>query len=177
MKLDWILIGEIVASQGNGGEVRVFPQTDFPERFANMEEIVLFKPNSNTVKLKFQLEKARLHKNFVILKLAGVDDISAAEKLRGMEIKVARDQVVPLPEGQNYIFELIGLQVYTTEGLFLGTITDVLRTGANDVYVVKPEPGITKLKDILIPVIDDVVLKIDIENHKVLVQLLDGLLE
>lgn len=177
MEIKWILIGEVVATQGNKGEIRVIPHTDFPDRFATMEEIVLFKPGSNNPELKFKLEKARLHKSFVILKLEGVDNITEAEKIRGMEIKVGTDQVVPLPEGQNYIFELLGLKVYTTDQLFLGVITEVLKTGANDVYIVKPEPGITKLKEILIPVIDEVVLDIDLEKQTILVNLLDGLLE
>lgn len=177
MDSNWILIGEIVATQGNKGEIRVVPHTDFPERFSSMDEVALFKVGSEGYELKFQLEKARLHKNFVILKLAGIDSIDQALKLRGMEIKVTKEQVVPLPPGHNYIYELIGLEVYTSDHVLLGVITDVLKTGANDVYVIKPEPGITKSNEILIPVIDDVVLNIDLENHRVLVKLLDGLLE
>lgn len=177
MDSKWILIGEIVATQGNKGEIRVVPHTDFPERFSSMNEVVLFKAGSNINELTLQIEKARLHKNFVILKLAGIDSIDQALKLRGMEIKVTREQVVPLPPGHNYIYELIGLEVYTLDHIFLGVITDVLKTGANDVYVIKPEPGITKLDEILIPVIDDVVVNIDLDSHRVLVNLLDGLLE
>ena len=94
-----------------------------------------------------------------------------------MFIKVGRDEVVPLPEGSYYIFELVGLECVTTTGVSLGRITDVLQTGANDVYVVKPNPGVTTMSEILIPAIDEVVLDISLEKGQVLIELMDGLLD
>lgn len=177
MDYNWILIGEVVATQGNKGEIRVFPHTDFPERFETMDEVFLFHRSSDDPDLKLELENSRLHKGFAILKLKSVDTINDALKFKGMEIKVARDQVVPLPPGSNYIFDLIGLTVETSEGLLVGKISDVLKTGANDVYVIQANPEITQNQEILIPVIDDVVLEIDITRGRVMINLLDGLLD
>ena len=94
-----------------------------------------------------------------------------------MHIKVSTAEVVPLPEGSYYIFQLIGLECVTTTGLSLGRITEVLQTGANDVYVIKPPPGLTDQAEILIPVLPHVVLEVDLERGQVLIELIDGLLE
>lgn len=177
MEYKWILIGEIVSTQGNKGEIRVVAHTEFPERFLTMDQLLLFQKSGSEPAYRIKIENCRFHKGFVIIKLAGVDTIEQASALKGLEIKVHRSDVVPLPSGRNYIFELIGLKVITTEGVELGTITDVLQTGANDVYVVKPKPGITKNQEILIPVIEDVVLEVSLDNQTVLVKLLNGLLE
>jgi 16S rRNA processing protein RimM len=94
-----------------------------------------------------------------------------------MLIKVSVDELMPLPPGRHYIFQLIGLECQTVSGEKLGVISDVLQTGANDVYVIRPYPGVTKLKEILIPVIPQVVLEIKPEEGYVLVELLEGLLD
>ncbi|HHT37251.1 MAG: ribosome maturation factor RimM [Candidatus Wallacebacter cryptica] len=177
MRYKWILIGEIVSAQGNKGEVRIVGHTDFPERFLSMDHVLLFRKAASEPAYRLEIEHSRMHKGFIILKLAGIDTIDQALALKGLEIKVDRSDVVPLPSGRNYIFELIGLKVVTTEGLELGEITDVLQTGANDVYVVKPNPGVTQNREILIPVIAEVVLEVDLDKQLVLVNLLDGLLD
>lgn len=177
MNYNWILIGEIVSTQGNKGEVRVFSHTEFPERFESMDQVLLFNKNSDQPDYEAILEASRLHNGFIILKFKDVDTIDAALKLKGMEIRVAPDQVVPLPPGRYYIFELIGLQVITSEGIIIGKITDVLQTGANDVYVVEANPQVTSKREVLIPVIDQVVLDIDLDQGRVEIDLLDGLLD
>lgn len=177
MDCKWVIIGEVVATHGNRGEVRVVPYTEFPDRFQSMNKIILFAANENYPAFSLELESSRFHKNFVMLKLKGIDSISQAQRLKGMVIKVDRQDVIPLPPGKNYIFELVGLNVITTDDINLGVITDVLQTGANDVYVVKPHPGITKKDNILIPVIKQVVLEVNLEQQCVKVNLLDGLLE
>lgn len=173
----WIVIGEIVGTQGNRGEVKVIPFTEFPDRFAKMESVRLFKAKNNTPYKVFSLEGSRFHKDALILKFEGIENISDAAELRGMLIKVNEEELMPLPPGRFYIHQIIGLECVTTQGQKLGVITDVLQTGANDVYVVKPNPGVTKLQEILIPVIPHVVLDIVPEQNKVLVELLDGLLD
>jgi 16S rRNA processing protein RimM len=173
----WIVIGEIVSTQGNRGEVKVIPHTEFPERFFAMESVRLFEGNDPAPYGVFPLEGCREHKEAVILKLAGVDSISEAERLRKMLIKVSVDELMPLPPGRLYIFQIIGLECQTTSGEKLGVITDVLQTGANDVYVIRPYAGVTKLKEILIPVVPHVVLDIRPDDGYVLVELLDGLLD
>lgn len=175
--IKWILIGEIVGRQGNRGEVKVIPHTEFPERFGEMEAIRLFKQDDEEPFGLFRLEGCRSHKGALILKLEGVDDISGAEQLRDMLIKVSIAELTPLPPDRHYIFQLIGLECITPSGQKLGRISDVLQTGANDVYVVKPCPGVTRQREILIPVISEVVLQIDLENKRVVVKLLEGLLD
>jgi len=176
-KIKWVLVGEVATSHGNRGEVKVIPHTEFPERFLDMQEVRLFARNDQEPRLIREVESVRFHKGAVILKLAGVDSISDAQALRGMYIKVSTDEVVPLPEGTYYIFQLIGLECVTTGGERLGHMIDVLQTGANDVYVVKPPPGLTAQKEILIPVLPHVVLEVDLERGQVLIELIDGLLE
>ncbi len=176
-KLKWILIGKIVNTQGNKGEVRVFPHTDYPDRFSKMEQILLFPPGKNEPSINLKLENYRFHKEFVILKFNGIDNIDAAEKLINMEIKVDQKDVAPLPVDEHYVFQLIGLQIITTVGDLLGVITDVLQTSANDVYVVEPHSGLNRKQEILVPVVKQVVLDIDIGNQRVLIDLPDGLLD
>lgn len=173
----WIVVGEIVTTQGNRGEVKVIPHTEFPERFFEMESVRLFEGDSELPYGVFPVEGCREHKGALVLKLSGVNTISDAEQLRKMLIKVSVDELMPLPPGRYYIFQLIGLECQTNSGQKLGVITDVLQTGANDVYVIKPYPGVTKLKEVLIPVIPQVVLDIKPEEGLVVVELLDGLLD
>ncbi len=163
--------------QGNKGELKVIPHTEFPERFDEMESIRLFRRDEDEPYGVFCLEGCRSHKGALILKLEGVDDISGAEQLRGMLIKISAEELTPLPPDRHYIFQLIGLECVTPSGEKLGKISDVLQTGANDVYVVEPYPGVTRQKEILIPVISDVVLQIDLENKRVVIKLLEGLLD
>lgn len=173
----WVVVGEIVASQGNRGEVKIIPHTEFPERFSAMESVRLFEEGAEEPYGVFALEGSRTHRDALILKLKNVDSIDDAERLRKMLIKVSVDELMPLPPGRHYIFQLIGLECQTVSGEKLGVISDVLQTGANDVYVIRPYPGVTKLKEILIPVIPQVVLEIKPEEGYVLVELLEGFLD
>ncbi len=178
MELQWILIGEIVSTQGIRGEVRVVIHTEFPERYTTMPTVHLFASESTGPEKTLAVENCRFHRNFAVLKLAGIDTMNDALELKGMAIKVQQEELVSLPPNRHYIFQLIGLNVVTIHGLHVGQVTDVLQqSGVNDIYVVKPVAGITKLREVLIPVIDDVVLDIDTENHQITVNLLDGLLE
>ncbi len=172
MPIPFVLIGEIGAPQGVRGELRVVPHTDYPDRFLTMEEILLFLPKEEVLYKTYPLESARFHKQFVILKLKGIDTRDLAQELRGYRIQVAREDVVPLPEGRHYVFDLIGLMVVSTCGLVLGNIVEVLKTGANDVYVVEKEK-----KQVLIPVIPSVVKDISLETKTVRIELMDGLLD
>lgn len=173
----WIVIGEVVGTHSNRGEIKVIPHTEFPERFLKMDTIRFFRPDGAEPLLTLEVENSRFHKQAVLIKLKGIAEPSAAEKLRKMLIKVSLEELMPLPPGRHYIFELLGLECSTTTGLKLGVIDDVLETGANDVFVLKPHPGVTGLKEILIPVIEDVVLEIKPEEGRVLVDLPDGLLD
>lgn len=176
-ELKWIVVGEVVSTQGNQGEIKVIPHTEFPERFYTMEKLRLFRGDDREPSGTYAVEGCREHKGALILKLVDVDSISEAEELRKMLIKVPVDELMPLPPGRHYIFQIIGLEARTSSGQKLGVITDVLQTGANDVYVIKPDVGVTKLKEILIPVVPHVVLEIRPDDGYVLIELLEGLLD
>ncbi|MEW6448412.1 MAG: ribosome maturation factor RimM [Bacillota bacterium] len=169
MGKDYIVIGEIVAPHGHRGAVRVLPLTDFPERFFKMEKIRVFIGDEMRV---YPVETAGRHKRFILLKLAGVDDISNAEKLRGALIKVPRSETVPLPPGHHYIFEIVGLKVLSEEGALIGEVSAVFKGGANDVYSITSTNG----KEILVPAVTEVVRKIDVNAGKMVVRLPEGLL-
>jgi 16S rRNA processing protein RimM len=120
---------------------------------------------------KFDIEGVRYHKQFVLLKLKDVDDMTAAERFKGAVLKITDDMALPCGEDENYIRDLYDMEVFTDEGERLGVLTDVIFTGANDVYAVTPDEG----KDILIPAIKQCILDVDVENNKMTVRLLEGL--
>lgn len=165
---DYFVIGDIVNTQGIKGEVRVIPCTDDESRFELLDSI--FVEQKGKMK-EFNIENVRYHKQFVLLKLEGIDDMTAAEKLKGSVVKIPPEDALPLEEGEYYIRDLYDMEVFTDEGEKLGILSDILFTGANDVYVVKAEKG----KDILIPAIKECILDVDVENKKMTVKLLKGL--
>ncbi len=159
-------IGKIVNTQGIKGDVRVVPTTDDIKRFEKLNEVIL--ENESTSK-NLIIKNVRYHKNFVLLKFEGIDDMTNAEKLKGFTIKIPESQTLKLSENEYYMIDLIDMDVYTDTDEHLGKITDILQTGANDVYIVKKE------KEILIPAIKQCILNIDINEKKMIVKLLEGL--
>ena len=159
-----LIVGRILAPWGIRGEVKVEVLTDFPERFAPRKVVYL-----NTSPL--EIESCRYHKQQLILKLATIDSIEAAEKLRGQSLTIPGSELHTLPEGQYYAFQLIGLKVVTTGGKTLGRVTDIMPTGSNDVYIVEGKQG-----EILIPAIEDVVKSIDLKKGKMVIEVIEGLL-
>ena len=157
-------IGKIVNTFGIKGEVKVALYT---------ENINNFKKNNNIyVNDKiFQVESSRLQKNILILKLKGIENMTEAEALRGSIVKVDRSEK-ELPEGTYYIADLVGLEVYTDEGTLLGNILDIYNTGANDIYTIKTLDG----KEILLPAIKEVIKEVDLQNQKVIVHIIKGLI-
>lgn len=175
-----ILVGRIVSTQGLLGEMRIQPLTDFPERFSHTEEVLARHPSGREIVL--HPVRARPHKNIVLLTCREFTTIDQVKPWLQSELSIAAEQLQPLPEGRFYIFQIIGLQVYTEEGLHLGVVTDVLSPGANDVYVVKLSPEAAKLavesdgKELLLPVIDQVIIETNLAQERLTVRLLDGLL-
>lgn len=155
---DFVTIGTIVAPHGVRGDVRIMPLTDFPERFFETETCYIGGE-------LYHILSARNHKKFIILTFEEIKDRNEAEKILRKEIEVPRDEAVELPEGYYYIFDMIGLTVVDTEGKIIGKLKEVLQPGANDVYVVEQEGE----ADLLLPVIDSVVLDIDMDNKVVTV--------
>ena len=162
-------IGQIVNTYGIKGYLKIVPYTDDITRFEKLESIYI----EVKKELKdFIIEDVKYSKNLVLLKLKGIDDINSAEIYKNCYIKISRSQSVKLPENSYFIVDLIGLNVYTDNDEELGNIIDVFSTGANDIYVVKNELG----KQVLLPAISDVIKKVDIQNKKMIVHLIDGLI-
>lgn len=166
-------VGTIVNTHGVKGEVRVWPQTDFPElRFKPGSKLLLVPPEEAGNPSPVEIQSSREQKNVYVLKLKGIDDMNGAEKLKGWGLKVAETERAPLDEGEYYVRDIVGCTVITEEGETLGTVSDVLTPGANDVWVVKRAKG----KELLLPVIDEVVLEVDVAAKRIKVHLMEGLL-
>ena len=164
----FIAIGQISSVFGVHGEVKVSLHTDFPERFTKLPLIYLG-PEARPV----QVVGARPHQGAMLVRLEGCNDRTAAEALRGLWIQIPEADVVPLQEGEQYVFKLIGIRVRTTDGRDLGVITEILATGANDVFVVQDEKG----SEVLIPYISDVIASEQIELGEIIVHPVPGLLD
>lgn len=161
MPEELVAIGEIVAPHGVRGDIRVLPLTDFPERFRKLKNVLL---DDGT---NLAIEGVKYHKQFVLLKICGLDSMNAVEHLRGKLINVKQEDTVKLPEGHYYHFQIVGLKVYTETGEYLGIVTDILQTGSNDVYVAEQEDK----PPVLIPALKQVVTSIDIDAGQMIVKL------
>lgn len=162
-------VGVISSTHGVRGEVKVFPTTDDPGRFKQLKKVIL---DTGKETLDLEIEHVKFFKNMVILKFKGYDNINDIEKYRGRDLLVTRDNAVKLEENENFIVDLIGIKVVTDEGQELGTLTDVLLTGANDVYEVD-----TGSRKVLLPAIPSCILDVDLDKQTMLVHVLDGLLD
>jgi 16S rRNA processing protein RimM len=163
------VVGKIVNTQGVHGELRLYPTPDDLTRFERLKSLTLRRDERER---EYRLLGARPHKRLILVRLEGVDDMNAAEKLIGSEAIVPDELGLPLSENEYYIRDLYDMEVYSDDGKRLGVLTDILFTGANDVYAVKPDNG----KDILIPAIKQCVLEVDIAGKKMTVKLLEGLI-
>ena len=169
---EYLNVGKIVNTQGIKGEVRVISQTDFPEeRYKKGATLLLFQENKAPIKLI--VKSHRKHKNFNILSFEGHPNINDVEKYRDGILKVSKEDLVDLNEGEFYYHQIIGLVVLDEDENELGKIKEILSPGANDVWVVQRP----KKKDVLIPYIDSVVKTIDLEKGRVHVELPEGLLD
>lgn len=165
---EYLEIGQIVNTYGIKGFLKIVPYTDDPRRFDKLKTIYLEK---NGKVEEVRIEEVKYHKNLVLLKLENVCSIEEAEKYKNSILKIKREDAVKLPQNSYFIVDLLGIDVYTEDNLHLGKIVDIFPTGSNDVYVVKDELG----KQILLPAIKSVIHKVDIENKKMTVSLMEGL--
>ncbi len=165
---DLYQIGAITQTHGIKGEVKVFPMTDDVNRFKGMKDCIL---DTGKEYLHLEVTNARPQKNLVILKFKEFDNINDIEKYKGCGLYVTKENRVPLEEGEYFIADLCECDAVSDEGEELGHITDVLQTGANDVYVISKEGE----KDLLVPVIPQCIVNVDIDNKLVTVHLLEGL--
>ena len=165
----YLEIGQIVNTFGVKGMMKIVPFTDDVRRIDNLETIYI---EEQGVKKEYRIEEVKYHKNLVLLKLNGIDTMDSAEELKQCYIYIDREKEEPLEEGIYYIVDLIGLEVYTDDGNLLGNVEDIYNTGSNDIYVVKNK----EKKEILLPGIADVIKKVDLENKKIIVHLIPGLI-
>lgn len=166
-------VGAITQTHGIKGEVKVFPMTDDINRFKNMKDLLLDAGREGMINL--EVESVRPQKNLVILKFKGIDNINDIEKYKGRGLYVTKENRVKLKPDEYFIADLIGLKVYLEEEPeeAFGTITDVLETGANDVYEIKTVDS----KEVLVPAIKDCIKSIDVDNDRVVIHLLKGMME
>lgn len=167
---DLLQVGIITSTHGVRGEVKVYPTTDDPRRFRRLKEVVL---DTGREKLNLEIEGVKFFKQFVILKFKGLDNINDIEKYCQKSLYVTRKNAVRLQRDEYFIADLIGLKVQDEDGKELGTVKDVIETGANDVYEVEMADG----KSLLLPAIKQCILNVDVENGTMQVHVLEGLLD
>ena len=169
LKKNFLEVGKIVSTHGLKGEVKIDPWCNNSHFLCGFKELYFDEYGHQKIKVLY----ARAHKNIVLIKFPGIDSIEQAEKLRGKVLFNNRKEV-KLPEGEYFIEEILGVNVFNADTNFCyGKITDVLKTGANDVYQITNE----RKKNYLVPAIKDVICKVDIENNLMLIRPLEGLFD
>lgn len=166
---NYIRVGVISSTHGIRGEVKVYPTTDDPNRFKDLKQVIL---DTGKEQLPLEIEGVKFFKQLVILKFVGIDRIEDIEKYRGKDLLVTRENAVKLEEDEYFIYDLIDSEVFTDEGTKLGILTEILTSSANDVYVVQTADK----KEILLPSIKECILNVDMENKKITVHLMKGLI-
>ena len=167
--IEYLEIGKIINTHGIKGELKVLSLTDDAKRYDNLK--CLFVEEKGVLK-NYDIEYVRYHKGFILLKLRGVESMEQAESMRSHVLKVHRKDAVKLPEGSYFICDIIGIQVIDTNGKELGLLEDVLKTGSNDVYIVRKDG-----KEILIPALKTIVKSIDLQSEKMIVDLPEGIMD
>lgn len=165
-----IKIAKVINTHGIRGEVKAIPLSDFPERYSLLKSVFIEWGASYR---ECRVESVRWHKKQLLIKLEGIDNPDQAELLKNKYLTINVEETVPLPEDSFYLFEIIGLDVVNVHGNTMGTIKDVLQTGANDVYVVQRDNG----KELLIPALKKVVRQVDLENRTMVVEIPPGLVD
>ena len=164
----FLRVGVISSTHGIRGEVKVYPTTDDVKRFKKLKNVIL---DTGKEHLQLEVEGVKFFKQFVILKFKGIDNINDIEKYKGKDLLVDRANAVKLQKDEYFVVDMIGLEVYTEDGEKFGTMKDVMETGANDVYVIDS----INHGEVLIPAIKQCVLDVDIENRKMVIHLMKGL--
>ncbi|MDD4046774.1 MAG: ribosome maturation factor RimM [Tissierellia bacterium] len=164
---DYIKVGKIVNTHGVKGYIKCIPLTDDLERFEELEYVYTEKDN-----IKRTIDDVWYQKGLVCLKLKDIDDMDKAELFKDTYISIVEDQLRVLPENSYYLFDLEGMDVYSNNGDYIGKISEVYQTGANDVYEVK-----NNINSYLIPAIKDVVKSVNVQDKKMIINVIEGLLE
>lgn len=165
-----VAIGRVSGTYGYAGWLKVIPLTDFPERFYKLDKVILNQGGRLPI---FPIDGVKAYKNYYLFKFEGIDVVETAREFQNALLQIEECDLYPLPEGYFYHFQLQGLSVYDAEKGFLGELKDVIETAANDVYIVdSPRYG-----EILIPAIKEVVQAIKLEEMRLEIKLLPGMIE
>jgi len=164
-----VTIGKVVRPYQGRGCLRISPLTDFPDRFSNLTKVFVVGEEERRI---LTVERAERKGRSVLVKFAGVETREEAWKFVGCTVEVPEEELVPLPPGTYYVFQLIGMRALTEEGEFLGEVSDVISTPANDLYVLKRDG-----EEALIPAVKDVVKAIDLEKGEMVIAPIPGLLD
>ncbi|MEX1019290.1 MAG: ribosome maturation factor RimM [Litorilinea sp.] len=168
----YLVVGQITSAHGLKGEVAVELHTDFPDRFQSGIEV-----RAGDKLTPMEIVHARPHKGNLLIQFANMASREDAESLRGLWLYIEEDEAAELDEGAYWIHDIIGLDVVSSEGVALGTVTDVMATGANDVYILQPAPGINGGRELLLPAIPEVIQDVNLEKRLMTVTLLPGLVD
>lgn len=162
-------VGIITQTHGIKGEVKVFPTTDDASRYKKLKEVIM---DNGRERLILEIEGVKFFKQYAILKFKGYDSINDIEKYKGAKLYIKREQAVKLKKDEYFIADLIDMEVVTEDGEYFGKMKDVLTTGANDVYIVTREDG----TEVLLPAIKQCVRSVDIEQHRITIHIMEGLI-
>ncbi len=168
----YLILGEILRPHGVRGELRVRALTDYPERVAKIKTVYIGRDPMEPEATPYTVQASRMHQDYLLLKLHEIPDRNDAEPLRGFFVMVDFENAVPLEEDEFYLYEVIGLRAYTPDGEWLGTVNNVIETGANDVYVVNG----SRYGELLLPVHEETLVSIDFDAGKITLDLPEGLL-
>lgn len=170
-------VGGIASTHGLVGEVKVFPTTDHPEGFKKWKTLIL---DTGKEKKEVHIASAKFFKQFVILKMKEFNRIEEVEGLRKATLWIRREQSMPCKKDEYFVADLIGMEVFDENGSFVGELVDVMQTGANDVYIVNQKISDgkdgEKVREILLPAIRDCIKKVDVENNRMDIFLMPGLI-
>jgi 16S rRNA processing protein RimM len=165
---EFLIVGQIIRPHGVRGEVGVKVMTDYPERLATLDTLFVGSEHQ-----PYGVQRLRRHEDRMIIHFAGLRDRDQAERLRNQFVYIHIDDAVPLEDGEYYLYQVEGIRVVSDDGQELGRLTGLIETGANDVYVVTSPDG----NEILLPVIPQVIQKVDIPGGVMTVHLIEGLIE
>lgn len=166
----YLQVGVITQTHGVRGEVKVFPTTDDPERFLDLKKVLL---DTGKEKISLEIKSVKFFKQFVILKFKGIDNINDIERYKRCPLLVNREDAVELEEDEYFIADMIGMAVWTDDDKEFGTLKDVIETGANDVYIIQSKDH----GEVLVPAIKECIIDVNVEEQKMVIHLMDGLLD
>ncbi len=166
---DLLRVGVVTTTHGVRGEVKVYPTTDDPTRFEELTEVIL---DTGRETRSLEIVGVKYFKNLVILKFKGLDNVDDVANFRQAELYISREDAVPCEENENYIADLLGMEVVTEEGMVLGTLKQVYETGANDVYIIQGTE-----KEYMIPAVQDCVKEVDLDTNRMTIHVIPGLLD